>query len=636
MLLRPRGRVLAILAALALSGALSRSPLARADDRLEPAVFREWDVGDGRVTFDVSEAPFGQVVEQRIQPKTRVNLMVAPEALGERVTLKVMDLPWIHALQALCERIGATLVRKSGNLLRIERPMPVTMSFTDQDIAKVIDSIASVGNASVAVSPLVKGTVTVKFTNTPWRAALKYVVETAGKYALIEEDYGVLRVVPVSDLEKVNGTWTFRYLRPPPPYKGVIKTGGSSGGASSTGSTGAAGSAAVGADVVQSDVFVPTDDPKKVEDQFPIIAALKSIVSDSGGDVKYIPDANAIIYTGTAPAVARVRALCEQLDVEPPQVFIDMNFIATTNTEALDLGMHSDTGFGARFTGAAINHRLPFAASGGGWSDAISGTAFPAPSSASFSYGKLDFSETNLLFQFLAKDKCSKIVQAPKILALDNQAATIFVGESIRYARSTAASNQNGGLTFSVEEDENSPVNVGFQLLVIPHVIPGEGKIMLLVIPQQRALSGTTSPIPGFDRFTVSGQTIDLPRVSSSTLVTSMILKDGETAVIGGLLEDRDQRGVDKLPILGDIPILNLLFQGHSKSIVRQNLLITISPRILRGSDAASTTVGAELSGRSDRLASEWATIGEPCANPAAPPAPGASAPAPIPVAPAK
>ena len=56
---------------------------------------------------------------------------------------------------------------------------------------------------------------------------------------------------------------------------------------------------------------------------------------------------------------------------------------------------------------------------------------------------------------------------APKILALDNQAATIFVGESIRYARSTAASNQNGGLTFSVEEDQNSPVNVGFQLLAM-------------------------------------------------------------------------------------------------------------------------------------------------------------------------
>ena len=156
-----------------------------------------------------------------------------------------------------------------------------------------------------------------------------------------------------------------------------------------------------------------------------------------------------------------------------------MNFIATNVTDATQFGMKSDTGIQLGVTGSGIQHRLPFAASGGGWSDFISGTAFPPPSSANFSYGTLDFTQTNLLFQFLKTDKCSKIVQAPKILALDNQEATIFVGESIRYARSTAASNQNGGLTFSVEEDENSPVNVGFQLLVIPHVIPGENKIQL-------------------------------------------------------------------------------------------------------------------------------------------------------------
>ena len=187
------------------------------------------------------------------------------------------------------------------------------------------------------------------------------------------------------------------------------------------------------------------------------------------------------------------------------------------------------------------------------------------------------------------------MVQAPKILALDNQEATIFVGESIRYARSTAAVNQNGGLEFSVQEDENSPVNVGFQLLVIPHVIPGENKIMLLVIPQQRALSGTTSPVPGFERFTVAGQEIDLPRVASSTLVTQMLLRDKETAVIGGLLEDRKINGTDKIPVLGDLPILGALFRGKEESTDQQNLIITISPRILRGSDAANTTIGDEL-----------------------------------------
>ena len=427
--------------------------------------------------------------------------------------------------------------------------------------------------------------------------------------------------------------------------KAGAKSGGSSG---SGGGGGSGGSASVGADVVENAVFVPSDDPSKQEANFPIVAALRAIVDPDGGKVNYIPGSNAILYTGKAPHVRRVRQICEQLDVEPPQVFIDMNFIATTMSDTTDFGMSSSTGLQLGITGAGINHRLPFAASGGGWADAISGTAFPAPSAAGFSYGTMDFGATNMLFKFLKQNGCSKIVQAPKILALDNQEATIFVGQSIRYARSTAASNQNGGLTFSVEEDENSPVNVGFQLLVIPHVIPGENKIMLLVIPQQRSLNGTTSPIPGFDRFTVSGQTIDLPRVASSTMVTQMILRDKETAVIGGLLEDRNASSQDKLPVLGNLPILGMLFRGQSKAKTQQNLIITITPQILRGSDAANTTMGDELSGRSDRLKGQWDQLGTaapkaPCAPPAmsmpgsAPAMPAVVAPpAPVPVAPAK
>jgi general secretion pathway protein D len=505
------------------------------------------------------------------------------------------------------------------------------MAFENEEISKVIGLIAESANASVIVSPDVRGTVSAKLRNAPWRAALQYVVESVGKYTLVTGDYGILRVVPTSSLDLMSDRYTFRYLRPPPPYKGVIKAQAQSGQSGSSGSGGGAGgSASTGADIVEGNPFIPSDDPAKQEEVFPIIAALKSVVApDPGAEVRYIPGANAVIFTGTAPRVARVKALCEQLDTEPPQVFIDMNFIATTNTDALNLGWRSDTGLAVGLTGAGISHRLPFAASGGGWSDVLSGANFPAPSGASFTYGTLDFGETQLLFQALKQDSCSKVVQAPKILALDNQAATIFVGESIRYARSTAASNQNGGLTFSVEEDENSPVNVGFQLLVIPHVVPGENKIMLLVIPSQRSLNGTTSPIPGFDRFTVSGQTIDLPRVASSTMVTEMLLRSNETAVIGGLLEDREISQQDKLPILGDLPLLGAMFRGQVRQKVRENLVITITPRILRGSDAASLTVCDELAGRPAALEGEWSTMG---GQPGPLPPPGVVLPPPTPV----
>jgi hypothetical protein len=130
----------------------------------------------------------------------------------------------------------------------------------------------------------------------------------------------------------------------------------------------------------------------------------------------------------------------------------------------------------------------------------------------------------------------------------------------------------------------------------------------MTVIPERRALTGT-GPLPGFDRINVSGQFIDLPRVQSSTLVTHMILRDNQTAVIGGLLEDRDVERVDKVPFLGDLPFAGLLFQGRGTTTVKEHLLITITPRILTGTDAVNCTITDELSGRDQKVATEWSDL---------------------------
>src|SRR5262249_35159254 len=156
-------------------------------------------------------------------------------------------------------------------------------------------------------------------------------------------------------------------------------------------------------------------------------------------------------------------------------------------------------------------------------------------------FGTLDFSSTQIALNLLKNDVSTRIVQAPKLIALDNQEATIFVGETIRFAQTTASSNQSGGLTFSIDEAKNSPVQVGFQLLMIPHVIPDRDQVMMTIIPQQRSLVG---PDDGFRTFktNVGGsqgeQQIQLPQEQSSTVVTNMKLDNGQTALIGGLLTD--------------------------------------------------------------------------------------------------
>ena len=594
---RPLGLALAV--ALLLPIAFWGVGGAAAGDAADPDTYRTLDVGSGVVTLDVQDEAFGRVVEQIIQPKTRVNILVAPDAAEQLVSLKVADLHWIQALDALTERIQGVMVRKARNLLRIERPKPVQMEFKDVDVRQALRDIADFAGASIALDPGVADTpVNAVFNDVPWRTALEAVARLADA-ALVEEDYGTLIVLPRGELEHDQDYYRFKFIRPPAPYKGVVSE-----------QTGGDGNS--GGGVVEGNPWIPTDSPKDSETNFPIIGALQKVVEPDGGSVQYIPSQNAILFTGTRPNIRKVRELAKQLDIEPPQVFIDMNFIVTSSSDAINLGLDAGDTTGIGFGMGGIGYPPPLALQHRRHQPRDRrrnfGTAFPSPDAESFGYGTLSTSQTQLLWNFLQRDSRTRVVQAPKLLALDNQEATIFIGESIRYARTTAATNQNGGLTFAIEEDGNSPVNVGFQLLVIPHVIPGEGKIRMMVVPLRRALTGT-GPLPGFDRITVAGQTIDLPRVQSSELVSHMILRDGQTAVIGGLLEDRTVERADKVPFFGDLPLMGSLFQGKEKSKVKEHLLITITPRIVRGTDAANTTISNELSYRSQRVTAEYSNL---------------------------
>ena len=138
-------------------------------------------------------------------------------------------------------------------------------------------------------------------------------------------------------------------------------------------------------------------------------------------------------------------------------------------------------------------------------------------------------------------------------------------------------------------------MQTGFQLYMVPHIIPGTDKIILQVIPEAEQLVGSSSDpnLPGFQIFTSGEGTenqveIALPQVASSTLVTTLKLQSGHTAVIGGLISETDTEIERKLPVLGDIPVLDFFFKSVNKSKTQTSLLIFITPRIVRDSDAFS------------------------------------------------
>lgn len=549
-------------------------------------------------------------VVQSIQRKAGVNIIMDPD-IEETVTIDLEDVPWRKALDLVAEAANCVVVSKAGNVLKVEKPPRVYFAFENADIQNVIDTIAKISGANIMVAPEVQGTITLRLRNIPWRDALEATAKTLG-YVVVEEERGILRVIPPSAMQAdlVTTSFQLRYIRPKSTYVPFL----------------------------QSPYVVNTMPQMQQQQQqggrnqvqFMLLDALRRTLTPDVGTMEYFEGNNVIIVKDTKPVVDEVRKIIEGLDIEPAQIFLDVKFVTTTNSDILDYGVSiGDDGWSASLGLGQIPTRLPFNLGNGGFDDwfiandnregpfadqnlnPTGNTLMP-----DVIFGALNFTQVTAALRLLQRDQNSEIVQAPKLIALDHHEATIFVGETIRYAQARSEQGQAGGLQLVVEEAPQSPVSTGFQLLVIPHVVPGTDKVIMDIIPKSDALSGTgTSSLApaGFDVFTVgsgSGQgSIALPRIASSTIATKVLLRSSQTAVLGGLVTDNTAETVTQLPLLGDIPLLGWMFKNRSSTRSRQNLIVFVTPQIIRSPEEIENNVQRLLEERRMQMQSEYEAI---------------------------
>jgi type IV pilus assembly protein PilQ len=530
-----------------------------------------------RLTLKLKDRDLRDVVAN-IARKANVNIIM-DEAIEEAVSIDLQDVHWRQALNLVAEKAGCVVVDSSPGVLKIEKPPRVFFAFENTDIQKVIDTISKVSGANIAVAPEVKGLITIRLKNIPWRDALETTVKTLG-FVVVEEERGILRVVPASnirqDLETV--AIQLRYVRPSSVYIPFIQS-----------------------DYILNQRPMMPLQPGQI--QFTLLDTLEGMVTPEIGSIRYIQETNVIVVKDTRPVVESVRKTIGMIDVEPSQIYLDVRFVTTSNEDVLDFGVSpGGAGWSATLGLGQIPTRLPFDLGAGGWDDRLIASASgrgPFATNAGNGdantvipdvvFGALNFQQVTATLRLLKKDSRSEILQAPQIVALDHQTATIFVGESVRYAQARVEQGQAGGLLLALEEGAQSPVQVGFQLLATPHIVPGTDKVILEVIPQRTALTGTgsTSLAPaGFDVFEVGGSgqagRIALPRVASSTLATTVLLRGGQTAVLGGLKSKAESETVTKIPLLGDIPLLGNLFKNTVRQDTTTTLLVFITPSVIR------------------------------------------------------
>ena len=161
-------------------------------------------------------------------------------------------------------------------------------------------------------------------------------------------------------------------------------------------------------------------------------------------------------------------------------------------------------------------------------------------------------------------DNTSNLLQAPHVLTLDNQVARILVGQEIPITTGQALS-QNFDNAFRTVQREN----VGIELEVRPQV-NSSGAIKLFLRQQVSSIAGP-----------VSNDNSDLI-LNKREVETTLTVDDGQIAVIGGLLDDNERRTIEKIPLLGDIPGLGVLFRSKARSRAKTNLMVFIRPTILR------------------------------------------------------
>ena len=549
-------------------------------------------------------------VTRYIEETANVNILVDEALRDIKITLHLTKaLSWLDTLKVVADEADADMRMVTEDTVRLFLPPRVALEFRDAPVKDAIRTIARVSGKNIVIPSKIEEVndfITLNLRNVPWDDALDVVVKSAGLVAVPEGGGRVIRIAHPDDLLKQLETkiYRLRFMRPRGEYKAIFSTGGGIGTGDSGGGGGGGGRTFVERTKVKEE--------KEIEDRFPLLKALKKALTVTDNDVEigkldYDEITNTLIVRDQQTILDDIGRIIAEIDEEPNEVQIDIKFIDTQNTDMLDFGVDifSD---GLSVTGGlgAFVHRLPFNLGEGGWEDSLQVGETPGPiplaGDGGYQFGTLDFSGVNAALRILKRDVHSRLVQSPKIVAIDGRPATIFVGDEIRFAESEAIVNDLGAPTVTIAEATNSPVQVGFQLLVIPYVIRGTNKIKLTVIPANTALTG---PFNGFDIFRVGEATLSLPRLTSATVVTQMVVQNGQTAVIGGLLSENESNTVNKVPLLGDLPVIGYAFKNRVTNSERNNLIIFVTPRIIRDYEQTEEYLEKYIDQRVERHAGE-------------------------------
>jgi type IV pilus assembly protein PilQ len=399
-----------------------------------------------------------------------------------------------------------------------------------------------VSNLNIITSDDVKGKVTLRLINVPWDQALDLVLQAKSLGA--KQEGNVIRIAPLVSLRSEERARL-------DSQKEVEK---------------------LKASLEAVTVTLPVSYTKASDLQ----SKIKDLLSE-GGKVQIDERTNTIVIRDLHRNVEEARALIAKLDTATPQVLIEARIVEVDTSFSRELGVQ----WGGSYTTSSSNSKLgvsgiqdstgaflpgapvtatgltPFSSTSPPPSYAVNLPAkFGLGAGGGISFGILrDNLRLDLSLSALEASNKGRVISSPKVITIDNKEATIEQGTQIPYS------------TVSASGTNTQFIDATLSLKVTPHITPDGGVIMKL-----EAKNDSQGDVGA------SGQ----PAINKKKATTEVLVRDGETAVIGGILQISRKETESGIPWLSKIPILGYLFRSEASQATNRELLIFITPKILK------------------------------------------------------
>jgi type IV pilus assembly protein PilQ len=411
---------------------------------------------------------------------------------------------------------------------------PVTLECVDADIQDVLQMLAVKSGVNIIYGPDVTGKITISLKNVPFDKAFENILRISKLVYVIAGD-NIVRVGTPQVIEQERSLQVM--------YTKIFPLN-----------------------------YAVADDVK---------THLEQILKAEGrtkGMISVDKRTNSLIVTESEEGLNYIEEWIKKLDTKPYQVTIEAQVIDISVDDLSELGVQWGIRSVDKQAGSEVSYSLDSVSGGGVTVKAVESTAkeiqsavFSAPTgvpleSATFLFGKFtDSLAISARLATLITQGKAKVLSNPRVTTVNNKTATIIAGEKIPYKTAVTQTTTGAGMGQTIQEQWEY-ISAGIQLTVTPTVSP-DGWVTLTVKPQVDIPQISAPGVP--------------PTVKSRQTEVTVMVKNNEPLVIGGLISDSDIEAIKKLPVLGDLPILGYLFKYKTTQKKRTELIILITPRIV-------------------------------------------------------